>query len=140
MAFPDTAVSGRIHGKAFVPQRANLELGTLTLRMPGRGPVTAGFSIYLHATRSADLARQSVNITSDFTNAPVVRLRWLDDQQQPKTQDFKDGYALRIEFGQLAGNRLVGKMYLCIPDEQKSYVVGTFNAEIRRPRPPKPKT
>jgi hypothetical protein len=62
-------------------------------------------------------------------------LRWRDGGQTAR-ENFDGGYALRLEFGALANNRIPGKIYLCTPDESKSYVAGTFNADIRRPRPP----
>jgi len=137
-AIPDTPAAGRIHGKDFLNQRAYLEAGTLTMRTANRGSPDLGLSVYLLANQSADLAGQTVDVPSDFTNAPTVRLRWKDDQQQPVTKDFKNGYVLRVEFGQLAGNRLPGKFYLALPDGEKSYVMGTFNAEIRKPKPKAP--
>jgi hypothetical protein len=38
-----------------------------------------------------------------------------------------------------AGGRLPGKIYLRAPDAMKSYVAGAFDAEIRKPNPPKNK-
>jgi DNA-directed RNA polymerase subunit RPC12/RpoP len=136
-AIPDSAAAGRIHGRNFICERAIWDGDTLTMRMPARDPTDLGLSIYLYTNQTAGLAGQAVSITSDTTNAPRVRLRWREDQQKNKTQDFHAGYALQIEFGQPAGNRLPGKMYLCTPDDEKSYVAGTFNAEIRKPKPPK---
>jgi len=136
VSIPDSTAAGRIHGRDFICARASLEGGTLTLGMPAHGPTELGLSIYLYASQTAGLAGQAVNITSDTTNAPRVRLRWREEQQKGRTKDFHAGYALQIQFGQLAGNRLTGKMYLCTPDDEKSYVAGTFNAEIRKPKPP----
>jgi len=34
---------------------------------------------------------------------------------------------------------LPGKIYLCTPDEWKSFVLGSFKAEIRKTSPPKPR-
>jgi hypothetical protein len=42
-------------------------------------------------------------------------------------------YALRLEFGALTNRHLPGRIYLCTPDPQKSYVMGTFNAEVSVP-------
>jgi hypothetical protein len=44
-----------------------------------------------------------------------------------------------MEFGALKGNRVPGKIYLCTPDDAQSTVAGVFNAEVRKPSPPKPK-
>ena len=38
--------------------------------------------------------------------------------------------ALKLEFGQRKGDVLPGKVYLCLPDKDKSYVVGTFDAAV----------
>jgi len=130
----DATASGRIHRTNFICQRAVLDGGTLSLRMGD--PPELGVSIYLHAKRSADLAGQWVDITTNFHNAPRVTLRWQDDQKRPVNLSFVGGYALRIDFGSMTSNRLSGRLYLSIPDEAKSYVAGTFAAEIRKPRPP----
>ena len=136
-SIPDSAAAGRIHGRNFICERATLEGGDLTLHMSARDSITVGLSIYFRVNPATGLAGQAVSITSDTTNAPRVRLRWKEEGQKNKTRDFHAGYALRIEFGQAAGNLFPGKMYLCTPDDEKSYVAGTFNAEIRKPKPPK---
>jgi len=134
--FPDGPATGRINGKSFTCQRASLQGGTLNLRQGGKGSADLSLGIYLHAIRSEDLAGQSVDITTNLPAAPRVALRWKDDQQKTVPQNFTTGYALRIEFGQRDGNRVPGKIYLVMPDDQKSYVAGTFTAEIQKPRPP----
>ena len=53
---------------------------------------------------------------------------------QTGRESFDGGYAMRLEFSALANNRLPGKIYLCTPDEMKSYVAGTFNVEVRKPK------
>jgi DNA-directed RNA polymerase subunit RPC12/RpoP len=132
---PDATAAGRIHGINFITAHATLEGGTLTLRWPLHGTPAQSVSVYLHANQGEDLAGQSVSIPDNFTNAPRVRLRWNGDQPTKASRDFRGGYALKIDFGELAGNRLPGKIYLSTPDDEKSYVAGTFNAEIHHPAP-----
>jgi DNA-directed RNA polymerase subunit RPC12/RpoP len=134
-AIPDSASAGYVHGKVFIPEQAVLDAGTLTLRTANGGPPDEGVSIHLHAIRSEDFAGRAVNVKTNSINVPWIDLRWNDGRGQPMKQTVKGGYALRIEFGRLAGNQLPGKIYLCTPDEMKSYVLGTFNAEIRKPKP-----
>jgi len=43
---------------------------------------------------------------------------------------------MRLEFGALSKGKLPGKIYLCTPDAEKSYVMGTFNAVVTKPKPP----
>jgi hypothetical protein len=130
---PGSASSGRVHGKDFVAEHMVLDGGTLTLRTQNNPP-DAGVSIYLQANRSEELAGQTINIKSDSANRPQVNLRFKDAAGQAVTESVQ-GYAMRIEFGQVASGHIPGKIYLCAPDEMKSYVVGAFNAEILKPKP-----
>jgi len=135
LATPAVAAAGRVHGKDFTAEHTVLDGATLTLRTQNNPP-DAGVSIYLHANSSEELAGQTINIKPDFINSPQVFLRFKNVAGQVVTETKKAGYAMRIEFGQIAGNHIPGKIYLCTPDEAKSYVVGTFNAEILKPKPP----
>ena len=82
------------------------------------------------------LAGKTINVNTNADTAARVTLHWKADGQNEK-ESYAGGYALRLEFGPLANNRIPGKIYFCAPDELKSYVLGTFSAEIRRPRPKK---
>jgi hypothetical protein len=134
---PETPAAGRIHGQDFLLQRATLQGGTLNFRQGATWPPELGVTVNLFAHRGEELAGQSIHIEANRTNAPRVTLRWKNEQDQPATKTFRTGYALRVEFGQVSGTRLPGKLYLCMPDDLKSYVAGTFTAEIRKPAPPK---
>lgn len=138
VVLPETPVAGRLSGREFTCQRATLLGGSLSLRQGNKWPPELGVVIGLHAIRSADLAGKTIGVRTNLAAAPRVSLRWKDDQQQPATGNFNGGYALRIEFGPLTDGRLPGKIYLCVPDEQKSYVAGSFSAEIVKPKPAKP--
>ncbi len=136
VTIPDLAVTGYVHGKVLVPQRAILDAGTLTLRTANGGLPDVGISIYLQATRGVNLAGQSIEIKTNCMGAPWIDLRWKSDQGKPLKQTVKGGYAMRLEFGRPVGDRLPGKIYLCTPDEAKSYIAGEFNAKIRKPKTP----
>jgi len=132
--FPNSTAAGRIHGKDFIVERAILQNGSLTLRTGRNGTVEFGVIINFGGAQPEALAGQSLNITTNADKAAGIMLRWKDDDQQSKVT-MTNGYALRLNFGQLSGNHLSGKIYLCAPDETKSYIAGTFNADIRRPKP-----
>jgi len=134
--FPDAPAAGRIHGQDFVAERVVLQNGTLMLREGRGGALTFGVEINFGGAQPEALAGQSLNVSTNAPMAARVTMHWLDGGQSAM-EDLEGGYALRLQFGQLAGNRLSGKIYFCAPDESKSYVAGTFNAQIRRPRPPR---
>ena len=135
---PDATAAGRIHAQDFIIERASLQNGTLTLREGSRGPVEFGLTINFSGAPPEALSGQSINITTNADKAARVTLRWREDGQMAKAS-FDNSYALRLQFGALANNRLPGKIYLCLPDAEKSYLLGTFNADARPPKPKLPK-
>jgi hypothetical protein len=140
MKIPEANASGRIHGRDFNHQRAILQGSQLTLRHGTSGLTDLGVSINLPAQRQGEAwSGQSVTIDANRPRSPRAQLRWKDNGQA-RTANFTNGYAMRLEFGAAANARIPGKIYLCMPDNEKSVVAGTFDAEIRQPAPPKPKT
>jgi DNA-directed RNA polymerase subunit RPC12/RpoP len=132
--FPATAAAGRIHGQDFIVERANFSTnGTLTIRNGTRGPVEFGLNINFSGARAESLAGQTINIAPNVDKAARVTLRWRD-ASGAQHETFDSGYAMRLQFGPEANNRIPGKIYLCAPDEMKSYVAGTLTIDIRRPR------
>jgi DNA-directed RNA polymerase subunit RPC12/RpoP len=134
VTIPDATAAGRVHGRDFICDRAILQGGTLTLR----GATDLGATINFGGVLPEALAGQSINVATNAEKAARVILRWKEGDLSLR-ENFTNGYALRIEFGQLAGNRMPGKIYLCMPDAGKSYITGNFDAEIRKPKPPKQK-
>jgi DNA-directed RNA polymerase subunit RPC12/RpoP len=134
---PDDPAAGSIHGRAFTYERATLTGSNLTLRVGRNGPVELGLNIYFFNRQAEELSGKTAEIKPTDTTAPRVVLRWKDADRASKT--FQNGYAMRVEFGLAAGGNIPGKIFLCTPDDSKSWVAGTFRAEIRKPAPPKPK-
>jgi hypothetical protein len=131
---PEIPAGGKVHGKFFTGQKMVLNADGLTIRT-ATFPPEAGITIYLRPNPIESFFGKSIAFGADTPGAPMVLLRWKDAQGQA-AQQAETGYAMRIEFGQPAGNYISGKIYLCTPDEMKSYVVGRFNAEIVKPKPP----
>ena len=138
MKIPAQPASGRIHGRDFVFERATIQGGNLTLRHGRSGPVDLGLSIYFFTDDPEDVAGKLLTVTTNNTRSPRVVLRWKDGDKAA-TQTIKGGYAMKLDFGPIASNRLNGQIYICLPDDSKSCVAGAFQAEIRKPTPPKPR-
>jgi len=135
---PTNAASGRIRGRAFQLQRATIQNGTLALRQGPSWPPEVGVTILLPPRPAQDYAGKQFLIPPDYAGkAPRIVLRTKDAAQKEITQSVTAGYAMKLEFGQIAEGTLPGRIYLCTPDEAKSVVVGSFTAEIRKPPPPK---
>lgn len=139
VTIPDAPLTGRINGRTFAPQRMTFQGDTLNFRQGNKRPPDLGLMIVFYVKGGRELAGKSITITTNNDTAPKVLLRWKDDQGQPVSQYYQRGYALRMDFNPLSGNRLTGKVYFCAPDEARSYAAGTFEAEILPPATAKPK-
>jgi len=129
---PEAPVAGRINGRSFEVQRTTIRGGTLILWRGPEWPPEAGMAVNFFAKAAEDLAGKTIVIEATRTNAPRLMVRWKEAQGQPITEDFHEGYALHVEFGPITGTQLPGKIYLAAPDEEKSYLAGTFDAEIHK--------
>ena len=137
---PDSTVAGRIHALDFIEERATFSTnGLLTIRNGTRGAADFAVTINFAGAQAESLSGQAINVTPDADRAARVQLRWKDADGKARRTDFTNGYAMRLEFGTLANNRLPGKIYLCTPDAEKSYLLGTFTADARKPKPKAPK-
>jgi hypothetical protein len=138
IAFPETPVVGSIHGSGFSCEKATLKGGTLSFRQGNTWPPDLGVTVLLVAREGEDLAGKVIAIPADRPPPlPRVVLRWKDDQQEPATQTVTAGYAMKLAFGQPLNGRMPGKIYLCLPDDPKSFVAGVFEAQIRKAQPAK---
>lgn len=135
---PETDAAGSIHGRAFTLEHASLTGSNLTLRVGHSGSVELGLNVYFFNRLPEELAGKSAEIKTTDTTAPRVTLRWKD--QKRESQTFHSGYAMKVEFGATENGVLPGKIFLCLPDNSKSFVAGAFRAEMHKPGPAKPKT
>jgi len=133
---PDATVAGRIHGQDFIMERAYFQNGMLTLRNGTHGPLVFGCTINFGGAQPEALSGQSINVNTNADTAARITFHWKNDTASGK-DNFDSGYALRLDFGTLDKNHLPGKIYLCTPDTEKSYLVGSFNADARKPKPKK---
>jgi DNA-directed RNA polymerase subunit RPC12/RpoP len=133
--FPETNAVGRLHGRAFTCEHATVDGPALTLREGRTGPPALGVTIIIPRRFGREFAGRIFEIApGQPPPLPRVVLRWKDEHQEPAKQDFTNGYALKLAFDQPAEGRLPGKIYLCLPDDNKSVVAGRFEAILRKPR------
>ena len=143
-AYPEAAAAGRLRGDFVACNRNTLTGGALGFRQNQRGRPDVSVTIYFFAKQPDELRGKTINVTTNDSPAPRVIVRWKEGKDT-RSEIFTNGYALKMEVGEITGNRLAGKVYLCLPDEARSCVAGVFSAEIKKPgpakpRPPKPKS
>lgn len=132
---PERMVSGRLHGREFVCEKALFSGGILSLRQGAAWPPDLGLDILLSAQKAEQLNGKSIVIAPGARSVVAkIVLRWKDEQNQAQSRDFTTGYALNLFVGPANGQRLSAKVYVALPDRQESFAAGTFEAEVVQPR------
>ena len=137
---PDAPVTGRIHGQDFLLERAAFQNGSLILRQGTRGPVEFGVLINFSGALPEALAGKKLNVLADTNKSARITWSWKTAAGSVEKQIYTNRYAMRLDFGAINKGRLPGKIYLCTPDDEKSYLAGDFNAFIIKPKPKPPVT
>jgi hypothetical protein len=131
---PDSTAAGRVHGQDFIVNRADIRGDTMMLRAGMQGTLDFAITINFNGARAEALVARTINVSTNVETGVRVALYWGNDVNSGRIS-FKRGYALRLDFGVIMNNHLPGKIYLCTPDAERSYLAGTFDAEIHKYRP-----
>ena len=133
---PAAPVSGRIHGQPFKLEKASLENGWLKLAEGKDFFADREMDIVVFENDVTKLSGRTFTVPKqEFGSNPHIWMKWKEPGGNlPKQKAFTDRYAMRLEFGELAGDTLPGKVYLCLPDQEKSFLMGTFEAQVKGSR------
>lgn len=129
--FPAHAPKGQLLGKPFAADGAVFEEGVLVLRQGATAD--AELRIYLPGNRWETPAGKKFAY-ENAAGADVARVHASLKQEgkdEPARQEFAEKYSLKLEFGPEQNKKLPGKLKLTLPDEAKSTIAGTFEAEVR---------
>jgi hypothetical protein len=139
VATPGTLVTGRVHGRPFVCDRAELSPFNsphfLTLQQGEGLQGDLKITVIIGDRVGLDGRTISLPTTSDIPADEDYRIKilWRENGQY-HTQQFGrnfSGFVLRLECQPRVNERVKGQIYLCLGDAQKSYVVGSFEAKLR---------
>ena len=158
-AIPNKPAAGMIHGAKFVVEKVELSGGSssvggskmdhgtyfLKLRQGKEFFADREFTIFIATKLGDKLDGKSFTGRSGFafdqpgaikvgnvTYPPIqgVQMSWKPPKETLPKTDITSKYTLRLQFGQKQGNKLPGRIYLCMQDKEKSFVAGTFTAVI----------
>jgi hypothetical protein len=122
MKLPRAPIIGKLFGTDFKLGKAEFQQsGALIL-----SGTTGVVFIFLPTKNGQELAGKSYEFSAARApeeKRPAVHVHV---HQPAHAKAFSDGYALKIEFGKETENQLPGKLYLCLPDEGKSFLAGSF--------------
>jgi tetratricopeptide (TPR) repeat protein len=129
---PNKIAGGKIHGHDFIVEDAKLENGILTLRQGKDFFPDYGVMIFLFLKEGEEIEQKVFNVSSDQrSGSPHIHMKWKPKGKDiPKTQMFMKDYAMRLQFFEKEEGKLPGKIYLSLPDEMKSFIVGRFTAAV----------
>jgi hypothetical protein len=93
--------------------------------------------VYLKLKPGESLKGQTWSIGSDTrTNVPTVVKKWRPNPKYaPQQKSFANGYAMKLEFVNQSDDLAQGRIYLALPDSERTVVAGQFSAAIRQVRP-----
>jgi hypothetical protein len=128
--------NGSIVGTNFVPDLVRLDkIGpsyVLNLRQGAGQSPDRGVLVSLKLGPSESPTGHVFTVSKEMKGTSVshvTRVWKTNPKYAAQTKNFFDGYALKLEFGQLTdSNTIPGKIYLAFPDTEQSVVGGVFNA------------
>ncbi len=130
---PDRPLEGMVAGRSFKPDEALVESGVLTLRMAvGQSSETV---VEVHGIQriGESLEGKAFELPAvSGMNTPSVFFRWNDPTRiDTAVRRFYNRFALKLEFGSLQKGRIDGRIFIAVHDVDKSFINGTFEADIR---------
>lgn len=129
---PDKPATGRINGKDFKVEKAVLENSVLTLRQGKDFFADFEFMVFLFGQDGKFEGKTiTVKPNQDSTTAHIHKGYKVEGKNLPETEIITEKYTMKIEFGTAKDGKIPGKIHLRLPDETGSFVVGTFEAEIK---------
>jgi hypothetical protein len=136
MKVPDRPASGKLAGQDFKVEGVKLEAsGALTLRQGKDFFPDLAVLIFLPIRAGQGIEGKSYVVAATTVpgqQRPHIHMqRRAPGEKLPKGQAFINDYAMKLEFGKAQGDRVPARIYLCLPDEGKSFVAGTFTLELK---------
>lgn len=141
--FPEQPAAGKISGQDFTVEAASVQNGIIVLRQ-GQGFLPdRAVSIFTFAKNGESVAGRNYDISpanSDLTTgpSPQIHITWKPEGSTKSTNHaYVKGFALKLQLDNAsADGKIPAKIYLCLPDDQQSYVAGSFVLEPKTPGSP----
>jgi len=130
---PDKPAAGKVRGKEFKIEMAKFEDGSLVLRQ-GEGFAThlEEFEITFRGENAGNYAGKTFTVKPDQKDTGFgIQLAYSKEPGSISTSTTNRGFAMRLEFGTAKNGKIPGKIHLRLPDEAGSFVVGSFEAEVK---------
>jgi len=127
-SFPGHSVSGKLFGMDFSGATATFRNGDLKISAAGGLAVEV-----LRLGASIDGEGFQVQPTDENRRGPHLHVTWSEGDGN-YIVNYNRGYGMKLQFDDSANGKVAGKIYLCLPDNSKSCLAGTFEARIINPK------
>ncbi len=130
---PSRPAAGRIHGDPVTIEKAVLENGILTLRDGKDFFPDHALVIFFFLKKGEALENRIFEYSAESGfGRPHIHMKWKPEGKDiPETEILMKDYAMSIRFGKRHDDEIPGKIYICLPDEMKSFVAGEFSAHVK---------
>ena len=127
--------AGKVRGKEFKVEKAILKQGNgiLELRQGEDFFADMQFTIFTFRKDGDTIDGKHFTVKPTQTSGtPHIHMAYkVEGKRLPETEIHTDKYTMSLEFGAVKDGKIPGKINLRLPDEAESFVVGSFEAEIR---------
>jgi hypothetical protein len=128
-------VQGRIHGRAFIFESAQIENGILKIRQ-GKDFFADNEVKFFLFTPKGEIPYGKVFriVEGEMSDSilPHIHVLWKEEGKSlPENKMYMNNYTLYLEFGEQNNKKLPGKIYLSISDDPATALEGTFEADIK---------
>ena len=132
MKTPTDSLMGRIGGQSFQPDKIKLSNGILKFRTGNDFLADCEVIIFLFE-KPQELVGKTLEINPEQKFGALAPHIHIHNRRAKKSGSGSAGgdvyvsnYAMKLEFQQGEGGTIRGKIHLCLPDKDKSYLAGTF--------------
>jgi hypothetical protein len=134
---PSTPVAGKVAGQEFKPDKIELQGDDLVFRQGKEFFADKEIKLWLTGDRDS-FEGLKIEVKPDAAigpNTPGIYMKARTPASDlPAGCDLPDPpmlskYAMKLEFGKIEGGKLPGKIHLCLPDKDKSYLAGSFTLD-----------
>lgn len=124
---PKRPAAGMVRGHQFNVEKATLGGGLLSLRQGKKFFVDAEFLICTFLGEESLEGKKFHIAPSQEFGSPHIHVKDMPaDAQVPKGEAFTEMYSMSLEFGMATKEGIPAKIFLCVPDEKKRFVAGSF--------------
>lgn len=129
---PKQLASGKINGADFKVEKATIQNGILEIRQGKEFFPDHALMIFLFTKKNEKLDGKTFIVNSKSMSNPHIHMKFKEEGKNiPGTKIFMNKYSMKLKFGKAKGKKIPAQIYICLPDEKKSVVAGTFDVEMK---------